>query len=219
MNPVFPALKVFDQSLCTLLHAGAVFTPGFLNRRDQLQETRPIKALTRWKIGSSIKWLSIRQQECREWPPPSTRHRSHRVHVNLVHMGLIFTIHLDGNEMCIQKSGNRRIGKRLPAHHMTPVAAGISDRQKHRAIEIAGGLKGLIAPSPPLHRIFGMFSQIGTRTVPQSPTTGLGIATRFAIESHCIQCRHHDQDHLSSRPSKQLTEVVLFQEQFIPRAD
>ena len=120
------------------------------------------------KIGRGKKRLFVRGQQHGHGPSPPARNHMAGRHINSIDIRTLFPIHFDADKCLVQGRGCLGIFKRFFFHDMTPVAGGISDRQKNGLLGCFGKGKGGIPPRVPVYRIVGMLQQIGTFFVNQA---------------------------------------------------
>ena len=82
-------------------------------------------------------------------------------HVDLVDIGTLFAIHLDGDETVVERCRYGVIFERLVCHDVAPMAGGIADGQKNRLILATRFVESRISPRIPVHRVVGMLQKIG----------------------------------------------------------
>ncbi len=116
-----------------------------------------------WRdIGRGIKRLELIREEERGGPATGTAvHQLIDILKMFVNIGPFFSVHFDGDEVVIECFGDSLILERLPLHHMAPVAAAVTDREKDRFILSFCFLECFITPGIPVDRIVGMLLEIG----------------------------------------------------------
>jgi hypothetical protein len=77
----------------------------------------------------------------------------------MVQIGALFAVDLDADKMLIQVLGHFGVFKRLPLHHVAPMAGGIAYRQENRLL-FPPCLLSLHPQGNRVHRIFGVLLKI-----------------------------------------------------------
>jgi hypothetical protein len=81
--------------------------------------------------------------------------------VDLVKVGALFAVELDGNEMGVEDLRHRLVVEAFLLHHMAPVACGIADREEYGEVQRRRLGQRLGAEGAPIDRVVGMLDQIG----------------------------------------------------------
>ncbi len=163
-----PPIQRFRQRLGGTLHLIAPFAIGIRHPHQHLPERRHIKARLAREIGPAIKRATIRHQKNRHRPAPVPAEGLHRLHVDVVHVRALFPVHLDVYKQFVHQAGGGVVLKALVRHHMTPVAGAVPHAEQDGLVFLAGLLKGFLAPGVPVHRIFLVLEQVGTRLMLQT---------------------------------------------------
>ena len=172
---------LFREIFSRQLHFGAFLLPHADDLAKDLRKSRPSPPRVGREIGASVKRLEIGRQPHAHRPAARPRRRLHERHVDAIDVGPLFAIHFDGDEIAIQDVGNRLAFERLVGHHVAPVAGRIANRQKDRAVELAGLVERLLPPGVPVDRILGVLQKVWA---------ALGSETiRHSLELHLPGCR------------------------------
>ena len=124
------------------------------------------------KVGAPEKRQALGRHEYGEWPPSALGEQLDCRHVDIVYIRSFFTINFDAHKMFVEKLGNFGIHERFPLHHVTPIATGVTNREKDRFVFTFCMFKRLGTPGIPLDRIVGVHQKIRTRLVQQSIRVG-----------------------------------------------
>ncbi len=99
----------------------------------------------------------------------------HGGHVDLIEIGPLLAIDLDADEVFAQNLADFGILEALVLHDVAPVARGVADREKDRAIELLGGAQGFFAPGEPIDGVVGVLFQVGAGLVDQAIWLARGV--------------------------------------------
>ncbi len=154
-----------------LLHALHELAAGFqdlaaaavVGVRDGLEEAREGRhavAVHRREVGAAVERYRVRREEDGHRPAAATGHGLHRLHVDLVHVGALLAIHLDGHEEAVHERGDLVVLERLTLHDVTPVAGRVAHREQHRPVLAPRELEGVRAPRVPVYRVVGVLEQV-----------------------------------------------------------
>ena len=146
----------------------ALFFPGLRDAQQDRAKARPSAVILRREISAAGEGLEVGGQPDAHGPAAPAGRRLHKGHIDVIDIGALLAVHLDGHEVVVQNPGDLGILERLVLHHMTPVAGRVAHREKDRFIFPARPVKGLLAPGVPRHGIAGMLEQIGAFLMPQA---------------------------------------------------
>ena len=142
-------------------------TISLRHRFQQPRKPRHIMPVHRRKISPTIKRLALRSKKHRHRPPPAPRKHLHRLHINRIQIRPLLPVNLNVDKMPVHNPRDRLILKRLPLHHMTPMASRIPDTKQYRLILQPRPPQSLLPPRIPIHRIVSVLQQIRTRLMNQ----------------------------------------------------
>ncbi len=154
-------LHALHELAAGLEHLAAAAVVGVRDGLEQPREGRHAVAVHRREVGAAVEGHAVRREEHGHRPAAPAGHRLHGLHVDLVHVGPLLTVHLDGDEEAVHERGDLVVLEGLALHHVTPVAGRVADRQQHRPVLAAGQLEGLRAPRVPVHRVMSVLEQVG----------------------------------------------------------
>ena len=86
------------------------------------------------EVGAAVERPSVGGHEHGHRPPAPTGHRLHRVHVDRVDVGPLFTVDLDVDEVLVHRRCDLIVLEALVRHDMAPVARRVPDREQHRYV-------------------------------------------------------------------------------------
>ena len=112
------------------------------------------------EIGSPIEGATVGQGEDIERPAPLSVDHLHRFHIKVIHIGMLFPVHLDAYKSLIHQGGNAFVFKRFPFHHVAPVTGCISNANQQGFVFRHGTLQCLFTPGIPFHWIILVLKQI-----------------------------------------------------------
>ncbi len=142
--------------------AGLVALPEFGDPLEQGPEAGASVTIGRREVGAGEERLLVRGQEHRHGPAPlALVHGQRGRHVDVVEVGPLLAVHLDGHEVLVHEARDRFVLEGLALHHVAPVAGGVSDAQQDRLVLGPGAGQGLLAPGMPVHRVVGVLEQVG----------------------------------------------------------
>jgi hypothetical protein len=81
--------------------------------------------------------------------------------VDLVKVGALFAVDLDGNEMGVEDLCHRLVVEAFLLHHMAPVACGIADREEDGEVQRRRLGQRLRPEGTPIDRVVGVLDQVG----------------------------------------------------------
>ena len=148
----------------------ALLAPGAGQLRQDLHEPRPSPPARRRKVGAAVERLQRRRQPHAHRPPAGPGGGLDEQHVDAVHVGPLFAVHLDRHEVLVEHLRHAGILEALVLHHVAPVAGRIPDREEDRPVLGARAREGRFAPGVPVHRVVLMLEQI--RAVLRRETIG-----------------------------------------------
>ena len=132
---------------------GMTRLPHLRNLLKQLQETGPAMALARWKVSSAEEGFEVRRQENIERPAARAGGRLHKGHINLIHIGPLFAVHFDADEMLVQEPGHFLALEGFSFHHVTPMASRVTNADEDRLVLLPRFGERFLAPREPVHRV------------------------------------------------------------------
>ena len=115
------------------------------------------------KIGPAVERHALGSEKHGHGPAAAARHRLHGLHVDLVDVGPLLTIHLDVHEELVHERGDLLVLEGLALHDVAPVARRVTDGQQQGLVFGAGALEGLRAPRIPVHRVVTVLEEVGAR--------------------------------------------------------
>src|ERR1022692_2723726 len=89
-------------------------------------------------------------------------------HVDAVHVGALFAVHLDGHVMAVHQGGDLFVLEALALHDVAPVAGGVADGKEDGLVLNTRRLESLFTPGIPIHRVVSVLQQIGTLLLSQT---------------------------------------------------
>ena len=115
-----------------LLHALPVLVPGARHGQKDLPEGgKPVPRLGR-EVGARVEGLPPGLAEDGQRPATVALQTEQDVHVDLVDVGTLLAVHLDGDEVRIDQGRQLRVFEGLLLHHVAPVAGAVADRDQQR---------------------------------------------------------------------------------------
>src|SRR5439155_7249156 len=127
---------------------------------DRRESGMPAAVVGR-EVGPAPERLLVRGEEYGHRPPARPRQELHGPHVDLIHVGPLFAIHLDRDEFFVQKLRDRLALERLALHHVTPVAGAVADREKDGFVLAPRLLEGFGSPGVPIHGVPLVLEKVG----------------------------------------------------------
>ena len=125
-------------------------------------------ARVRRKISAAEKRFPFGREENAHRPAAAAGRGLHERHVNFVHVGAFLAVHLDADEMFVEKFADVFLLERFAFHDVAPVAGRIADRKENRLLLALGLFKGFRAPGVPVHGVVGVLKQIRALFVGQA---------------------------------------------------
>ena len=113
------------------------------------------------EVGPAVERLAVRGQKDGHRPAAPTGQHLHRVHIDVVDVGPLLTVHLDVDEEVVHERSRLRVLERLVRHDVAPVASRIAHAEQNWLVFGFGFGERLLAPRIPIHGIVGMLQQIG----------------------------------------------------------
>ena len=165
-----------------MLHLVRAAFVGFRCRHQHARKSRHPLAIDRRKIGAAEKRLRLGREEHRQRPSAAPGDHLHRFHIDVVEVGALLAIDLDGDEILVHQARDAFVLERLALHHVAPMARRISDRQQDGFVFRFGARERLLAPRIPIDGIVGVLAQIGALLVDQSIGLALGMLVLVAHE-------------------------------------
>ena len=112
-------------------------------------------------VGQGVDRPQVGAEEDVEGPAAVAALRLDEVHQVLVDVGPGLPVHLDADEIAVEKFGAGRIGKGFAGHHMAPVAGRVADRNEKRLFFGSGRSQRFDAPFLPPHRVVAVLPEVG----------------------------------------------------------
>ena len=122
----FPAEQL-RHPVAGLQKALAVSLPQPRRPLQQLQQPQVAGNAPFRQVGPGKKRLLLRRHQDGEGPAAGAGEGLAGLHIHRVHIGPLLPVHLDADEIPVQRIGHLFIRKGLPGHHMAPVAGGVAD--------------------------------------------------------------------------------------------
>ena len=121
------------------------------------------------EVGAGEERLLVRGQEHGHRPAavPLVHGQGGR-HVDVVEVGALLAVHLDGDEVLVHERGDLFVLEGLALHHVAPVAGGVADAEQDRLVLRARPRQRLLAPGMPVHRVVGVLQEVGAGAVGES---------------------------------------------------
>jgi hypothetical protein len=139
-----------------LLHVAATIPPRLGDPLEHLPERREPVGRLLGKVRAGEERLTFRREEGRQGPATLSGHGLDGIHVDRVQIGTLLAVHLDRDEVPVEKVGGLGVLERLALHDVAPVARRVPDRQEDRTI-LPGRLRQrLVAPREPVHGVLGV---------------------------------------------------------------
>jgi hypothetical protein len=135
--------------------------PGLRDLLEQLEETRKAVAGFRREISAAVERLQLGREKDVQRPPAALAHRLHGGHVDLVHVGPLFAVQLDADEMVPQERRHLFALERFPFHDVAPVTGRITDAEEDGFLLRPRLGEGLLAPRKPVHGIVRVLQEVG----------------------------------------------------------
>ncbi len=147
--------------------------PQLVDPLAQLDEADHLAAALAREVGAGEEGTAVGRREHRHGPAALAGHRLSRLHVDVVDVGTLLAIDLDGDEAIVDHLADVRVLEGLVRHDVAPVAGRVADRHEHRHLAPPSLGKRLVAPRPPVDRVVGMLAQVGAGLVgePVHPAT------------------------------------------------
>jgi hypothetical protein len=131
-------------------------------------------AIARWKIGAREKRPLIGRQKHGQRPAPRAAHELDHQLVDVIQIGALFAVDLDGYEFVVHLAGDAGVLERLALHDVAPVTSRIADGQENGLVSGLGFAERLFAPGEPIDGVICVLLQIGRRFARQSIFRSLG---------------------------------------------
>ena len=135
-------------------------------RKDGGEAGAPLARLGR-KVRPAEKRLQIGRHPHRHGPAAAAGGGLHEGHVDAVHVGPLFAIHLDGHETLVQDRGDALVLERFALHDVAPVAGGVTHGKEDGLVLAARFVERFRSPRIPIHRVVGVLQQVRTLLVGQ----------------------------------------------------
>ena len=162
------------------LHLGATAGVGVGQGAEDGREARPASAVVGREIGPSPEGFLVGSEEDRHGPSSRAGEELDGAHVDLVHVGALFAIHLDRNEVFVQELRDRVALEGLVLHDVAPVARAVADREEDGLVLAARLRECFRTPGIPVHRVPLMLEQIGALLLRESIGLALPDVRRLA---------------------------------------
>jgi len=162
-----------------------VGSEGFSGRQHSL----PVLPPQAGRLADQSEQLSLGQIRSRpegllfrsEQPAARAVHRHAGRHIHCVHVGALLPVHLDGEERGVNGPGYSFVLKGFMGHDVAPVAGGVADTEKDRAVGALRLLENLLAPGIPVHRVFRVLEEIRGVLLAEAVTPSLGHKITSAV--------------------------------------
>ena len=145
-----------------------ILDPDFMDPADERA-----KGLRR-DVGPPEEGFKLGSQEHGHGPTAAPGEGQQRRHVDSVHVGTFFPIHLDVDEVPVHQVRDAGVLEHLPLHHVAPVAGRVADGEEDGTVLLAGQAERLLAPWVPIHRVVGVLQKVGALFLDQPVRTALG---------------------------------------------
>jgi len=106
-------------------------------------------------------------------------HYLHGRHVDLVQVGPLLAVHLDGDKVLVENLGRLEILEKFQLHDVTPVTGRVADGEKDRLVFLFRAPECLLRPREPVDRVMGVLQQIGAVFARQPVDMVLGRMLRW----------------------------------------
>ena len=136
-------------------------------REQEFETHAPAAALLR-EIGADEEGLLSGGEDRGQRPAAAAVYGNAGAHIDAVHVGPLFAVDLDGDEVFVQNGSDLRVLKGLVRHDVAPVAGGIADGEEDGLVLPVRLLKCLLPPGIPVHGVFRVLTQVGRFFVFQS---------------------------------------------------
>jgi hypothetical protein len=150
------------------LHLLAPGSPDLVQAGQDGPEARPPVPLVRGPVGPAVEGASVGCEEHVQRPASLAGEELHGRHVDLVEIGPLLPVHLDGDEPVVEERCRHRVLERLPLHDVAPVAGRVADGEEDRPVQQAGAGEGSLTPGLPVHRVVQVLQEIRARLAGQA---------------------------------------------------
>jgi hypothetical protein len=140
--------------------AGAAVRPELLDLPKQLQETGSPLTVLRRKIGPAEKGFQVRREKDVQRPTALAGRGLNKHHVDFVHIRPLLAVHLDGDKILVEESGDGSVFKRFALHHVAPVAGRVADAQKDGFVLAARLFESFVIPGEPIHGVARVLEKV-----------------------------------------------------------
>ena len=139
-----------------------------IGARHRLQEARKARqavAVDRGEVGPAIEGLAVGREKDGHRPTAAPGEHLDGSHVDVVDVRALLTIHFHVHEQIVHEPRGALVLERLPLHHVTPVAGGISDREQDGSVLGARARESFLAPRIPIDGVVGVLEEVWARLV------------------------------------------------------
>src|SRR5205809_5227110 len=119
-----------------------------------------ILTVTRWKIGTSIEWATIRGEEDGHGPATLLGESLHCLHIDVVYIWALLAVYFDGDKMLVHEACNVFVLEGFALHDVAPVAGGVANAEQNWFVFLLGFLQGFFAPWVPIYGVVGVLQQV-----------------------------------------------------------
>jgi len=166
---------LLEELLARLHHVAPPRPVGLGHSLEQTGKGGHAVAILGGKVGAAVEGHAVRSEEDGHRPAAVPGHGLDGLHVDLVHVGALFAVHLDVHEELVHEGGGVLVLEGLALHDVAPVAGGIADGQQHGLVLGACALKGFRTPRIPVDRIVPVLEKIRARLLREAVgVPGLG---------------------------------------------
>ena len=123
-------------------------------------------------------------------------------HVDFVQVGPLFAVHLDGDEVAVQKFRHVLLLEAFMLHDVTPVTGGVTDAEEDQLVFLPRPIESFLAPGVPVHRVVCVLEK---------------IRTRFVNELVGVFWLHRPLDHSRGPSEGELMPIACFDRQPVKR--
>ena len=181
-------LNGFRETAGTGLQLVTAVHPGVVYRREHLAEGRHTVARFRREVSAAVERLALGRHEDRHGPAAVAGEQLDGGHVDLVHVGALLAVHLDGYEVLVQDIGGFLVLERFALHHVTPVTGGVAHAEEDGFAAGPGLGEGLVAPGVPVHRVVLVLEQVGAGLGGEA--VGHQVTIGWCVKSSIVRARH-----------------------------
>ena len=180
----------------TRLHFLAACAPDLGQPLQHGPESCAAAAVLGRKVGAAEERATVRCEPGAERPAAVSAHELHGRHVDIIEVGTLLPVDLDGDELVVEVRGDRLILERLAFHDVAPVAGRIADGEEDRLVLAPRLRKRLLPPRMPVDRVIRVLAQVraglGEETVrpaDESAAVVVGPMGHVADRTMALGCR------------------------------